>query len=154
MTGREKMLLDAIEGMEDQYSSYQDEVVRHLTSDESTSGREDRLLKALVIMVDRLLQRNGGQVDTLAESAGEDAVEALVDFGLMEFVYKPRFARWTEAGTAFLAETLRHRPAMVARAVRRQHRQISWTKMAAVASSIVMVGIFIGWLLIFSLKSN
>jgi hypothetical protein len=81
MTGREKMLLDAVEGMEHQYSSYQDEVVRHLISDESTSGREDRLLKALVIMVDQLLQRNDGQVDTVAESAGEYAVEALADLG-------------------------------------------------------------------------
>jgi hypothetical protein len=67
--------------MEDQYSSYQDEVVRHLISDESTSGREDRLLKALVIMVDQLLQCNNGQVDTVAESAGEYAVEALADLG-------------------------------------------------------------------------
>jgi hypothetical protein len=35
--------------------------------------------------------------------AGEHAIEALAEFGLMD-VINPRFGRWTEAGKRFIAE--------------------------------------------------
>ena len=64
---------------------------------------EEKLLVALVLMVNQHLTEYGEEVDTLAESAGEHAIEALADFGLMELV-NSRFGRWTEAGKRFRRE--------------------------------------------------
>jgi hypothetical protein len=152
MTNREDVLLNAIDGMADQFPNYDDQVVGLLISDESEPGREGRLLRALVKMVDRLLEHRDGQVDTLAQSAGEHAIEALAAFGLMEFVYTTRFARWTPDGRIFLAETLQRWPTLRAGvAIRRQQRQLKWTKRATVGVSVVMFTGFIVWLSVWSL---
>ncbi|UFX43406.1 hypothetical protein HAP47_0029905 [Bradyrhizobium sp. 41S5] len=62
--------------------------------------REQKLLIALVKMVSRYLDGHGDEVDSISESAGEHALEALADFGLMEAL-NTRFARWTEEGKRF-----------------------------------------------------
>lgn len=71
------------------------------------SEREEKLLQALVCMVDQyLLTYDGGRpqdrdepLDSMAMSAGESAILALVDYGLMEDVTESRvMGRWTEAG--------------------------------------------------------
>jgi hypothetical protein len=64
---------------------------------------EKKLLMALVAMVHQHLQEYGDEVDNLAESAGERAIQVLADFGLMEMV-NTRFGRWTEAGKKFSEE--------------------------------------------------
>ena len=64
---------------------------------------EQKLLVALVLMVNQYLEEYGDQVDSLSESAGEHAIEALADYGLMEGV-NTRFGRWTEAGKQFRRE--------------------------------------------------
>lgn len=61
---------------------------------------EQKLLVALVLMVNQYLDEYGDQVDSLSESAGEHAIEVLADYGLMEGV-NTRFGRWTEAGKQF-----------------------------------------------------
>lgn len=65
---------------------------------------EKKLLIALVRMVRQYLDDYGDEVDSRSMSAGEQAIAALADFGLMEVV-NTRFGRWTEAGKQFLAET-------------------------------------------------
>ena len=65
------------------------------------TDRERKLLIALAKMVDQYLDRYGDEVDSLSMSAGEHAIEALADFGLMEVV-NTRFGRWTEAGRDFV----------------------------------------------------
>jgi len=67
------------------------------------TDREKRLLIALVKMVDQYLDTREDLVDSFSMSAGEHAIEALADFGLMENV-NSRFGRWTEAGNKFRAE--------------------------------------------------
>lgn len=76
----------------------------------SSAVPEQVLLGALAEMVDHCLDRyeNGpihceGGVDTLAQSAGEEAVLALAEFGLMDRV-SARLGRWTPEGKKFLAE--------------------------------------------------
>ena len=64
---------------------------------------EQKLLVALVLMVNQYLDKDGDQVDSLSESAGEHAIEALADYGLMEVV-NTRFGRWTEAGKHFCGQ--------------------------------------------------
>lgn len=64
---------------------------------------EKKLLIALVAMVHQHQYEYEDDVDTLAESAGQLAIQALADFGLMEIVYT-RFGRWTEAGKKFSEE--------------------------------------------------
>ena len=64
---------------------------------------EKKLLTALVLMVGQHLREYGDEVDTLAESAGQHAIEALADFGLIE-VIDSRFGRWTETGKQFRKE--------------------------------------------------
>ena len=66
---------------------------------------ERKLLIALVKMVDQYLDSYDDQVDSRAMSAGEHAIEALADFGLMESI-NVRFGRWTEAGKSFCAEAV------------------------------------------------
>jgi hypothetical protein len=64
---------------------------------------EQKLLVALVLMVNQHPDSHGDEVDTLAVSAGEHAIETLADFGLMELV-NTRFGRWTEAAKQFRRE--------------------------------------------------
>ena len=68
------------------------------------TDREKKLLVALVKMVDQYLDRYEDEVDSRSISAGEHAIEALADFGLMEVV-NTRLGRWTEAGRKLIAET-------------------------------------------------
>lgn len=72
----------------------------------SMTDRETKLLIALAKMVDQYLDQYEDQVDSRSMSAGEHAIEALADFGLMEVV-QTRFGRWTEAGKKFVAENVR-----------------------------------------------
>src|ERR1700737_1054568 len=53
---------------------------------------EQKLLVALVLMVNQYLDEHGDEVDSRSESAGEHAIEALADYGLMEDV-NTRFGR-------------------------------------------------------------
>jgi hypothetical protein len=64
---------------------------------------EQKLLMALVAMVQQHLHAYGDEVDNFAESAGQRAIQVLSDFGLMEMV-NTRFGRWTEAGKTFSEE--------------------------------------------------
>jgi hypothetical protein len=64
---------------------------------------EQKLLVALVKMVGQYLDEYGDEVDSRSMSAGEHAIAALADFGLMEVV-NTRFGRWTEAGKQFRRE--------------------------------------------------
>jgi hypothetical protein len=66
------------------------------------NDREERLLEALVSMTRQYLNYERGLVDSDAISAAEHAIEALVEYGLMEKVPMGRiFARWTPAGREF-----------------------------------------------------
>ncbi|MGP4691854.1 hypothetical protein [Agrobacterium cavarae] len=67
--------------------------------------REKLALAALARMVDQYLEkRPDGTIDNYSMSAGEDAFEALQEYGYMEvedgFI---RFARWTQLGEALFA---------------------------------------------------
>ena len=64
---------------------------------------EQKLLVALVLMVDQYLDKYGDEVDSRSMCAGEHAIEALARVGLMEIV-NTRFGRWTEAGKQFRRE--------------------------------------------------
>jgi hypothetical protein len=68
------------------------------------TGREKMLLVALAKMVDQYLDCYQDEVDNRSMSAGEHAIGALAEFGLMD-VINPRLGRWTEAGKKFVAET-------------------------------------------------
>jgi hypothetical protein len=68
------------------------------------TGREKKLLVALAKMVDQYLDCYQDEVDSRSMSAGEHAIGALAEFGLMD-VINARFERWTEAGKKFVAET-------------------------------------------------
>jgi hypothetical protein len=70
------------------------------------TDREKKLLIALVKMVDQYLDDYQDEVDSRSMSAGEHAIAALADFGLMEVVHT-RFGRWTDAGKKFVAENAR-----------------------------------------------
>src|SRR4051794_4647285 len=70
---------------------------------QSMTESEKKLLIALVAMVHQHQYEYEGGVDTLAESAGQLAIQALADFGLMEIV-DSRFGRWTEAGKKLAEE--------------------------------------------------
>jgi hypothetical protein len=67
------------------------------------TDRERKLLIALVKMVNQYLDPDEGLVDSRSMSAGEHAIEALADFGLMDIV-NTRFGRWTDAGYRFIAD--------------------------------------------------
>jgi hypothetical protein len=73
------------------------------------TDNEKKLVIALVRMVDQYLDRYGDEVDSRSMSAGEQAIEVLAGFGLMEAV-DTRFGRWTEAGNKFLEEIGLRRP--------------------------------------------
>ena len=70
------------------------------------TDREKKLLIALVKMVDQYLDNHQDEVGSRSMSAGEHAIAALADFGLMEVV-RTRFGRWTDAGKKFVAENSR-----------------------------------------------
>ena len=70
------------------------------------TDREKKLLIALVRMVDQYLDNHQDEVDSRSMSAGEHAIAALADFGLMKVVHT-RFGRWTDAGKKFVAENAR-----------------------------------------------
>jgi hypothetical protein len=166
MTDREIILLDAIEGMTRQYPVYDDGVVYGLlVSDENTPDRENKLLDALVRMVDVCLplyddgtNRYDDGVDTLAQSAGTHAVLALSEFGLMER-FNARLARWTPAGLRFLAEHWETWPSREAEMEAKaqsieRRRRLKWMKLAGVAALVVVGSALIGWLMISSLKAS
>lgn len=78
------------------------------------SEREEKLLQALVCMVDQYLLTYDGErprdrdepLDSMAMSAGEGAILALVDYGLMEDATENRvMGRWTAAGKKRLLPT-------------------------------------------------
>jgi hypothetical protein len=50
------------------------------------TDREQNLLVALVLMVNQYMDEHGDEVDSLSESAGEHAIAAPADYGLMEVV--------------------------------------------------------------------
>ena len=60
--------------------------------------REQRLLYALVLMVRQYLHHDDDVVDSFSMSAGEHAIEALVEYGLMQWEAGARYGRWTKAG--------------------------------------------------------
>ena len=64
------------------------------------TSSEKKLSIALVLMVSQYLGEDGDEVDSRSMSAGEHAIAALADVGLMEVV-NTRFGRWTEAGKQF-----------------------------------------------------
>ena len=66
---------------------------------------EKNLLVALIQMVKQYLEEKGGVVYSNSMSAGEHAIEALVDFGLMESS-NPASGRWTKAGHEFIEDDL------------------------------------------------
>ena len=63
--------------------------------------REQRLLYALVLMVRQYLKHDGDEADSYSMSAGENAIEALAEYGLMEVEGGGRLGRWTKAGNDF-----------------------------------------------------
>jgi hypothetical protein len=66
--------------------------------------REKQALRALAAMVDQYLQEYDGLIDSHAMSAGEQAIEALAEYGYIEKVIMGRiFGRWTDAGNALFA---------------------------------------------------
>jgi hypothetical protein len=67
------------------------------------TDNEKKLVIALVRMVDQYLEQYSDEVDSRSMSAGEQAIEVLADFGLMEVV-NTRFGRWTEVGNKLLEE--------------------------------------------------
>ena len=78
------------------------------------SEREEKLLQALVCMTNQYLLTYDGNrprdldepLDSMAMNAGESAILALVDYGLMEDVTQNRImGRWTEAGKNRLLPT-------------------------------------------------
>ncbi|MGJ4885304.1 MULTISPECIES: hypothetical protein [unclassified Bradyrhizobium] len=64
---------------------------------------EKKILSALASMVMQYLPQYDDDVDSLAMSAGQDAIEALAAFGLMD-VINTRFGRWTAEGKIFLRD--------------------------------------------------
>lgn len=61
-------------------------------------------------MVSQYLDEDGDEVDSCSMSAGEHAIVALADVGLMEVV-NTRFGRWTEAGKQFRRDEVGLAPA-------------------------------------------
>ena len=62
---------------------------------------EKRLLVALAWMAEQYL-RDGDNLDNQAMSAGELALEALAQYGLVTVTHGGRCGSWTEAGKEFL----------------------------------------------------
>jgi hypothetical protein len=65
--------------------------------------REQKAVRALVSMTRQFLHKRDDLIDSSAISAGEQTIEALAAYGLMEIVFKGRmFAKWTEAAPEIL----------------------------------------------------
>ena len=65
-------------------------------------GREQRVLEALVLMVRQYLSSDDPDVvDSISMSAGEHAIAALAEYGLMTVEGGIRLGRWTAAGKDF-----------------------------------------------------
>lgn len=84
-------------------SSVVDEALMSITS------QEEKLLYALARMVDQYLRTYDGEwdrdgtLDSMAMGAGESAILALVEYGMMEDATENRImGRWTEAGKKLL----------------------------------------------------
>jgi hypothetical protein len=73
------------------------------TARNAMTDSEQKVLIALVLMVDQYLDEYGDEVDSRSMWAGENAIEALAGYGLMEVV-DTRFGRWTEGGNRFRRE--------------------------------------------------
>ncbi|MCC8953646.1 hypothetical protein H8B02_09335 [Bradyrhizobium sp. Pear77] len=162
MADRKKCLLDAIEKMSVQYPVYFDE--EFLGQLLSSTVPERVLLGALVEMVDRCFDRyeNGpvrddDGVDTLAQSAGEEAVLALAAFGLMDRL-SARLGRWTPEGKRFRAEGLqewRDWKDQIEANAQAQRREVEgraradnvrWAKRALIALCVAAGLFVVGWI--------
>ncbi len=53
-------------------------------------------------MVRQYLDDDGGVVDTLCMTAGENAIQSLAEYGLMDVAGNGRLGRWTESGKKLL----------------------------------------------------
>ena len=60
--------------------------------------REQRLLRALVVMTHQFYGARDGQIWSQGLGAGERAIGCLVEYGLAEPVKGHLVARWTDAG--------------------------------------------------------
>ena len=75
---------------------------------------EQTALIALVLMVDQYLGSED-VVDSTSMRAGEQAIAALANYGLMDVV-QTRFGRWTEEGNRFRREKAGIEPSQPANA--------------------------------------
>ena len=66
------------------------------------SDETARVLKALALMSLQYLTA-GDELDSLSMSAGEHALEALAEHGLVTLTHGGRCGSWTAAGEKFLA---------------------------------------------------
>jgi hypothetical protein len=107
MADRKKKLIQALEGMIRQFPHYYDEeVVSRLLTDRSLPNRDEKLLAALVDLVDGCLDRRDdglrafldGTSAARARPASVDAVTALADFGLIRII--PRSSSSSDDGHA------------------------------------------------------
>ena len=64
------------------------------------SEKEGQLLYALALMCQQYLQDRNGELDHQCMSAGEEAIQHLVDYGLVD--PKRRGGGWTSQGRALL----------------------------------------------------
>lgn len=67
------------------------------------TSTEKKLLEALAWMTCQYLEQTDGSLDHLSMSAGERAISALSDFGLV--IDKGRKSEWTEKGQKLLNES-------------------------------------------------
>lgn len=155
MADRKNILLDAIEGMSVQYPVYFDEdLLEQLLS---SAVPERVLLGALVEMVDRCLDpyengriRDDDSVDTLAQSAGDGAVLALAQFGLMDRV-SARIGRWTPEGKRFLAENIQEwkdwkEAGRLEKETKVRADGVRWAKRGLIAMCIAAGLLVAGWI--------
>lgn len=63
--------------------------------------REEKILEALAGMVLQYLDSVDGRMDNMCIGAGEDAIDVLSEYGLVE-KENNRFSSWTEAGLRLL----------------------------------------------------
>jgi hypothetical protein len=81
------------------------------TARDAMTDSEQKALMALVLMVDQFLG-NEREIDSRSLRAGEEAIEALATYGLVEVV-GTRFGRWTEAGNKFREKAGIRQPAQL-----------------------------------------
>jgi hypothetical protein len=119
---------------------------------------EGILLGALAEMVDGCLDlyENGpisydDGVDTLAQSAGEEAVLALAEFGLMDRV-SARLGRWTPEGKRFLIEGVQEWRSWKEAERRAEENRVRgdhvrWAKRGLIALCVAAGVLIVGWIL-------